>query len=201
MTHLPPASDAPSDTPTDTPLPPRATHAPAHAAHAVHAAPRPNRRVWWLVGAAVVVIAVVLLFVLLPGGKSTPPKAANGSPNSGLVDKNNALLSQISHYNSTVKSCPSAKSPTTCLEAADRALGDQVHNYANYMTQIAQLGSRGKDVAKTLNAAQNTANAFELVGDSEPTAAAYKQALGTFDISKALSTLEADVSTVIHDFS
>jgi hypothetical protein len=96
-------------------------------------------------------------------------------------------------YGSKATSCKSATSPVVCLEGADRALGNQVHTYANLLAVGKGFTAPQNDIVAARNSAQTLANSLEILGDAQPTQSNYNQVLNTFDLNGAIAQLRAAV--------
>jgi hypothetical protein len=191
--RCPPMTDAPPDhtsEPASDPTP--ATHAPG--APAVMAA----RRQRLIVGGAVVLVAAVvaIVLVLMSGGSSSSPsgfKTTNPGQSAKVAGKNATALSQIGVWKTAVQSCGSK---ITCVEKADRTLGDQLHVYANYVGSLHQVGAAGKIINNTLNTSQVTANTFEILGDAQPTQANYNQVLHHFNLNGQVDKMTTAINNL-----
>jgi hypothetical protein len=151
-----------------------------------------------VVGGVLVVVAVIVVIVVLVtggGGGGTPTgfSAANPGQSSKVTGANGKALSEISTYRAAVQGCGSQ---TTCIEKADRTLGDQLHLYANYVGTLKQAGGASKVVSNALNTAQVTANTFEILGDAQPTAANYRQVLHNFNVQSQLDKLTSAINAL-----
>jgi hypothetical protein len=109
------------------------------------------------------------------------------------------VSSSLSTYLSKVTACKSASSPVVCVEAADRALGGQIHDYANKLAASGAYGAKAADVTAARNSAQLLANSMEILGDAQPNQANYDQVLNTFNVTNAITSLQHAVAKVQAD--
>jgi hypothetical protein len=130
-------------------------------------------------------------------GSSTPTTTAISGAQ--LKNEDSSLLSNLSTYLSKADACKSQSNPVVCLEAADRTLGGQIHNYANKLASGGSFGAKAADVTAARNSAQLLANSMEILGDAQPTQANYDQVLNTFDVNNAISSLQKTVAKVQSD--
>jgi hypothetical protein len=161
--------------------------------------PRPPRRVWW----ALPVVALAL--AACSSGPQQPPVTASGSSTSvapsgaQLRNDDTTLLANLTTYLSKATACKTQSSPVVCLEAADRALGGQIHDYANKLAGGVVSGAKVADVTAARNSAQLLANSMEILGDAQPSQANYNQVLNTFNVNSAISSLQQTVAKVQSD--
>jgi hypothetical protein len=97
-------------------------------------------------------------------------------------------------YLTDVTGCAKQSSPVVCLEAADRKLGNKIHEYANVLATGHGFTAPRPDRTAALNQAQSLANSLEILGDAQPTQANYNQVLNTFNVNAAIAQLQGDVS-------
>jgi hypothetical protein len=163
--------------------------------------PNLPRRAWW---------GLTVLPLALAACSSGPGHASeSGSGSSTSVATSSAQLrsddttvsSSLSTYLSKVTACKSASSPVVCVEAADRALGGQIHDYANKLAASGAYGAKAADVTAARNSAQLLANGMEILGDAQPNQANYDQVLNTFNVTNAISSLQQAVAKVQADLS
>jgi len=138
-------------------------------------------------------------------GSGKPVTAGSGTHSSSvtssaaLAKDNTTVLSELTSYLSKASACKSQASPVVCLEAADRALGGQIHDYANTLASGAAVGAKAGDVTAARNAAQLLANSMEILGDAQPTQSNYDQVLNTFNVNSAITALRNAVNKVQAD--
>ena len=121
------------------------------------------------------------------------------TPDAKLKGSDGTVLTAIRGYVAKVSSCKADSSPVVCLEAADRALGGQIHTYANLLAVGHGFTVPPADLTAARNAAQTLANSLEILGDAQPTQANYDQVLNTFNVNSALGQLEGAVQKVNGD--
>ncbi len=109
------------------------------------------------------------------------------------------LQSNLTTYLSKANACKGQSSPVVCLEAADRMLGGQIHDYANKLAGGGNFGAKAADVTAARNSAQLLANSMEILGDAQPSQANYNQVLNTFNVNDAISSLQTAVAKVQSD--
>ncbi|HXY27983.1 MAG TPA: hypothetical protein VEH82_06850 [Acidimicrobiales bacterium] len=102
----------------------------------------------------------------------------------------------MAHYLSNVAQCQKEANPVVCVEAADRALGGQVHSYANVLAVGHGFSAPAADLTAARNTAQTLANSLEILGDAQPTEANYDQVRNTFDVNGAIAALQRAVAKV-----
>jgi hypothetical protein len=150
-----------------------------------------SRRVWWSAGA-----------VLLPLGLAACGSGAGGgstaaqSADAGLKVAGDKVTAQMSAYLSTAQACSKKPNPVVCLEAADRTLGNQVHDFANLLATGHGFTAPPADLAAARNTAQTLANSLEILGDAQPTQANYDQVRNTFNVTSAIHQLHDAVAKV-----
>jgi hypothetical protein len=145
----------------------------------------------------VALVVVPLALAACSSGPGSGSNAVTGDQNSTLKSAGTKLRSQIDHYLSTVEACKAqTPSSVTCLEAADRTLGGQVHAYANGLAVGHGFSAPAADLTAARNQAQTLANDLEILGDAQPTAANYNQVLNNFNLTAALDKLDATVNTL-----
>lgn len=128
------------------------------------------------------------------GGRSGG--SAQLPPDSRLTQAGYGVLTQIDAYGRTVTHCPTQPMPVVCIEAADRALGGQIHTYANLLAVGKGFTAPASDLTAARNSAQTLANSLEILGDAQPTQSNYNQVLNTFDLNGALGQLKSAVATL-----
>ncbi|HEY1826842.1 MAG TPA: hypothetical protein VGF87_02420 [Acidimicrobiales bacterium] len=175
------------------------TEGPAHRAQ--HAAPSAGgsvaRRRQLVLAGIVGVIVLVVVLVLVLGGSS--PKNGAGQSLAAtnntvrLTSANNTALNQLNFYEGQVTAC---KKSITCIEKADRNIGNQIHTYANYVGTIKTTSADKTVVQDALNTAQVTANIFEVLGDAEPTQSNYNTVLHHFDLQSQIQKLQTAINNL-----
>jgi len=100
----------------------------------------------------------------------------------------------MSRYLDSVATCSTQPQPVVCVEAADRTLGTQIHDYANILAVGHDFSAPAAALAGTRNAAQTLANSLEILGDAQPTQANYDQVRNSFDVAGAIASLQRDVA-------
>ena len=113
-----------------------------------------------------------------------------------LKNDDTTILSNLTTYLSKANACKSQSSPVVCVEAADRTLGGQIHDYANKLAGGGNFGAKAADVTAARNSAQLLANSMEILGDAQPNQANYNQVLNTFNVNNAISSLQSAVAKV-----
>jgi hypothetical protein len=116
-----------------------------------------------------------------------------------LASADSAVLDHMSHYVAQANACKTRSSPVVCLEAADRTLGGQIHDYANLLAVGKGFSVPPADLTAARNQAQTLANSLEILGDAQPTQQNYDQVLNTFSVPSAISQLRSAVSKLAHD--
>ena len=116
-----------------------------------------------------------------------------------LKTDDSTILSNLTTYLSKANACKSQSSPVVCLETADRALGGQIHDYANKLAAGGNYGAKAADVTAARNSAQLLANSMEILGDAQPSQANYNQVLNTFNVNSAITSLQGAVAKVQAD--
>jgi hypothetical protein len=161
--------------------------------------PKLPRRAWWALAVLPVAVAACSSGPahVSTSGSSTPTTTAVSGAQ--LKNEDSTLLSNLTTYLSKANACKSQSSPVVCLEAADRALGGQIHDYANKLAGGGSFGAKAADVTAARNSAQLLANSMEILGDAQPSQANYNQVLNTFDVSSAISSLQKAVAKVQSD--
>jgi hypothetical protein len=164
--------------------------------------PRLFRGVWW----ALPLLAVAL--AACSSGPQHPSASGSGSPTtttapSGAELRNDdtTLLANLTTYLSKANACKTQSSPVVCVEAADRTLGGQIHDYANKLAGGLVSGAKAADVTAARNSAQLLANSMEILGDAQPSQTNYNQVLNTFNVPNAISSLQKAVAKVQSDLS
>ena len=137
--------------------------------------------------------ALVLVPLVVASCSSGPSPE---TPDGKLGGADGTVQTAIHGYLAKVSSCKEDSSPVVCLEAADRALGGQIHTYANLLAVGHGFTVPAADLTAARNAAQTIANSLEILGDAQPTQANYDQVLNTFDVDSALGQLQSAVTKV-----
>jgi hypothetical protein len=153
-------------------------------------------------GAALVLVPLVLAACSSTATRATGSGAAPAGPAAsaaGLHREDTTVQSNLAAYLSKVAACKAEASPVVCVEAADRVLGGQVHDYANTLTAGGGDAARTADVTAARNSAQVLANSMEILGDAQPTQANYDQVLNTFNVNDAIASLQHAVAKVQAD--
>lgn len=141
--------------------------------------------------------AVVLPLVL--AACSSSPSSGGGaasSPDASLQKAGTTLLANLRTYEAQADKCKTESTPVVCLEAADRALGGQIHTYANMLAIGHGFHAPQAEIINARNSAQTLANSMEILGDAQPTQANYNQVLNTFNVNSAISQLREAVTKV-----
>jgi hypothetical protein len=141
-------------------------------------------RTWWA-------LALVPLVLASCSSGSSPE-----TPDAKLKGADDTVLTAVHDYQAKATSCKAASNPVVCLEAADRALGGQIHTYANLLAVGHGFTAPPTDLTTARNTAQTLANSLEILGDAQPTQANYDQVLNTFNVTSALGQLESAVTKV-----
>ena len=118
---------------------------------------------------------------------------------SELKNQDSTLLANLTTYLSKANACKTQSSPVVCVEAADRTLGGQIHDYANRLAAGSASDAKAADVTAARNSAQLLANSMEILGDAQPSQANYNQVLNTFNVTSAISSLQKAVAKVQSD--
>jgi len=144
---------------------------------------------------------VPLVLVLAGCGTASStgnPRSGADAPQSAtsLKAADRTVLAAMEHYLTGVKGCAKDSGPVVCLEAADRTLGNDIHTYANLLAVGHGFPAPQAGLSSTRDAAQTLANSLEILGDAQPTQANYDQVLNTFNVSAAITQLQADVTTL-----
>ncbi len=143
-------------------------------------------------------LALPLVLAACSSGPSAGGSRTSSSDVSAasLQSANAKVLDNMTTYESKAASCKSASNPIVCLETADRALGDQIHSYANLLAVGKGFSVSTSDVIAARNQAQTLANSLEILGDAQPTRSNYDQVLNTFNVNGAIGQLRAAVNTL-----
>jgi hypothetical protein len=150
------------------------------------------------------VVAALAGIALAVASCSSNPGASGGHggsssgqpPDTRLKEAGATLRSQITAYGATTRHCATQPSPVVCVETADRALGGQIHTYANLLAVGHGFTAPAADLTAARNSAQTLANSLEILGDAQPTQANYNQVLNTFDVNGALAQLNSAVAAL-----
>jgi hypothetical protein len=145
------------------------------------------------VALAVALAALALAACGSGSGGTAGPSGSQQSPDARLKLAGAAVLSQIASYQAAAHRCASQPNAVVCLEAADRVLGGQIHDYANVLAVGHGFTTPRGDLTDARNQAQTLANSLEILGDAQPTQANYDQVLNTFNVSAAINQLQGAV--------
>jgi hypothetical protein len=161
--------------------------------------PQLPRRAWWALPLLPMALAACSSGSgpVSTSGSSTPTTTAISGAQ--LKQEDGTLLSDLTTYLSKADACKSQSSPVVCLEGADRALGGQIHDYANKLASGGSFGAKAADVTAARNSAQLLANSMEILGDAQPSQANYDQVLNTFNVNDAITSLQKAVGKVQSD--
>jgi hypothetical protein len=142
--------------------------------------------------------ALAGLPLVLAACSSSP--ASNGasapSADTTLQKAGSTLLTNLRTYHAQANKCKTASNPVVCLEAADRTLGGQTHDYANLLVTGHGFSAPQADLLDARNAAQTLANSMEILGDAQPTQSNYNQVLNTFNVNAAIGQLQSAAQKV-----
>jgi hypothetical protein len=157
------------------------------------------RRAWWSLSLVALTLAACNSG---PGhastsGSSSPTTTATSGAQ--LQNEDITLLSNLTAYLSKADGCKRRSSPVVCLEAADRTLGGQIHDYANTLAGGGSFGAKAADVSGARDSSQLLANSMEILGDAQPSQANYNRVLNTFNVDNAISSLQKVVAKVQRD--
>jgi len=152
--------------------------------------PQVRRRARWVLALAPL---VVVLAGCSSGGGGSGANATQ-SADASLESGGASVQSAMNGYLTDVAGCAKQSSPVVCLEAADRKLGDNIHDYANVLATRHGFTAPRPDLTAALNEAQTLANSLEILGNAQPTQANYNQVLNTFNVNSAITQLQGDVS-------
>jgi hypothetical protein len=150
------------------------------------------RRAGW--GLALVPLVLVLAGCSSGGGGGSGGTAP--SADATLKSAGTTVQSAMKTYLSDASGCTTKSSPVVCLEAADHALGNKIHDYANVLATGHGFTLSKADETTTLNEAQLLANSLEILGDAQPTQANYDQVQSTFNVTSAITQLQGDVAAL-----
>jgi hypothetical protein len=151
----------------------------------------PNRRAWWVLAVLPVVVASCGT-----GGGSGSGSSGSGSASADatLHRAGTVVQRDMTAYQAAAQKCQSESSPVVCVEGADRALGGQIHTYANLLAVGRGFTAPAGVLATARNDAQMLANSLEILGDAQPTQANYDKVLNTFDVNGAIDQLRQAVT-------
>jgi hypothetical protein len=141
-------------------------------------------------------LAAVPLVLAACGSSPSSGSGSSTSADSSLEKAGSTLLANLRTYEVQAAKCKSASNPVVCLEAADRTLGGQVHDYANLLAVGHGFHAPQADLLGARNAAQTLANSMEILGDAQPTQSNYDQVLNTFNVNSAISQLKGAVARI-----
>ena len=96
-------------------------------------------------------------------GSSTPTTTAISGAR--LTNEDGTLLTDLTTYLSKADACKSQPSPVVCLEAADRTLGRQIHDYANKLAGGGSFGAKAADVTAP-ERRPDAGEQLEILGDA-----------------------------------
>ncbi len=134
-------------------------------------------------------------------GSGSGSASGTASGDAALQGAGAKVIAQLSQYRATVPACLREAKPVVCVEAADRALGADVHAYANVLAVGHGFSAPGGVLTAARNAAQTLANSLEILGDAQPTQANYDQVRNTFDVDAAITALRQAVAKVDAELS
>jgi hypothetical protein len=158
--------------------------------------PTRSRHGWWALALLPVLLAACGSSPARPSGTGSGTPSTTATSASELRNDDSSVLADLTSYLSKASACKSQSSPIVCLEAADRTLGGQIHDYANKLAVGGGYGGSAADVTAARNSAQLLANSMEILGDAQPTQANYDQVLNTFNVNNAIESLQKDVAKV-----
>jgi hypothetical protein len=141
-------------------------------------------------------VAALPLVLAACGSGPTSGGGSSASADASLQKAGSTLLADLRTYKARAATCKGASNPVVCLEAADRTLGGQVHDYANLLAVGHGFHAPQADLLDARNAAQTLANSMEILGDAQPTQANYDQVLNTFDVNAAIARLQRAASNL-----
>ncbi len=150
----------------------------------------PIRYIGWAVAALPLVLAAC------SSGPSGSGGTAGQSPNASLRNADRSAQSALHAYLEKATQCKTASSPVVCLEAADRTLGNKIHDYANVLATGHGFSAPPPALTAARNAGQTLANSLEILGDAQPTQANYDQVLNTFNLHAAIAQFQSDIAKV-----
>jgi hypothetical protein len=139
--------------------------------------------------------ALVALPLVLAACGSNPSSGVGSSTSAdaSLQKAGSNLLANLRTYKVQAARCRAASSPVVCLEAKDRTLGGQIHDYANLLAVGHGFHAPQAELLDARNAAQTLANSMEILGDAQPTQSNYNQVLNTFNVNSAIYQLKGAV--------
>ena len=149
---------------------------------------RPSRR-------ALALAALPLVLAACGSGPSSGGGTST-SADASLQKAGSTLLANLRTYRAQAAQCKTASNPVVCLEAADRTLGGQIHDYANLLAVGHGFHAPQTDLLDARNAAQTLANSMEILGDAQPTQSNYDQVLNTFNVDAAIARLQRAATRV-----
>ena len=138
-------------------------------------------------------LAALPLVLAACGSGPSSGGGSSASADASLQKAGSTLLANLRTYKAQAARCKSAPNPVVCLEAADRTLGGQIHDYANLLAVGHGFHAPQADLVGARNAAQTLANSMEILGDAQPTQSNYDQVLNTFNVNSAISQLQGAV--------
>ena len=127
-------------------------------------------------------------------GSGSGSATAGASGDAALQAAGSKLDAELSRYLTAAPACATQSQPVVCVEAADRTLGAQVHDYANVLAVGHGFSAPVAALTHTRNTAQTLANSLEILGDAQPTQANYDQVRNSFDVMGAVSSLQRAVA-------
>ncbi len=158
--------------------------------------PGPPRYVWWALTLLPVALAACSSGPAHPSGSGSNAPSSTTTSSAQLRNDDTTVLANLTTYLAKANACKSQSSPVVCLEAADRALGGQIHDYANKLAGGRGYGAGTADVTAARNSAQVLANSMEILGDAQPSQANYDQVLNTFNVDDAIASFQKAVAKV-----
>jgi hypothetical protein len=141
-------------------------------------------------------LAALPLVLAACGSSPSSGGGSSMSADASLQRAGSTLLANLRTYKAQAATCKSASNPVVCLEAADRTLGGQIHDYANLLAVGHGFHAPQSDLLDARNTAQTLANSMEILGDAQPTQSNYDQVRNTFDVDAAIARLQRAVSRV-----
>jgi hypothetical protein len=140
--------------------------------------------------------ALAALPVVLAACGSSPSSSGgtSASADTSLEKAGSTLSANLREYQAQAAKCKTATNPVVCLEAADRTLGGQIHDYANLLAVGHGFRAPQADLLDTRNAAQSLANSMEILGNAQPTQSNYDQVRNTFNVDAAIARLQRAAS-------
>ena len=147
----------------------------------------PTRHARWALAALPLMLAAC-------GSSPSPGGGSSTSADASLQKAGSNLLANLRTYQGQAVRCKAASNPVVCLEAADRTLGGQIHDYANLLAVGQGFHAPQAELLDARNTAQTLANSMEILGDAQPTQSNYNQVLNTFNVDTAIGQLRRAAS-------